>query len=201
MKIIGITGPTGAGKSSLSEYLRSRDIPVIDADRLYHSLLTPPSPCLDALRNAFGEAIFTEGGELNRKRLAEIVFGNEEKLELLNATVLSIVLEESRRLFKNYEAEGKTWAAIDAPTLIESGFHKECDRVVSVICDPDVRLERIMNRDGLDHKSAEARIRAQKPNSFYTEGSHTVIYNDTDKEQFLDKCREFADRLLSEDAI
>ena len=198
MKIIGITGPTGAGKSSLADHMRSRGIPVIDADRLYHSLLTPPSPCLDALRHAFGDGIFTEGGELDRKKLADIVFNDEKKLELLNSTVLSIVLDESRRILKEYESKGEKYAAIDAPTLIESGFHTECDLVVSVICDTDVRIERIISRDGIDRASAEARVHAQKPNGFYTENSHTVICNDADDESFLKKCKAFVDGLFCE---
>ena len=70
MRIIGITGPTGAGKSVLSSYLREKGIPVIDADKVYHSLLVPPSECLDALRRAFGDGIF-KGEELDRRALSE----------------------------------------------------------------------------------------------------------------------------------
>lgn len=198
MKIIGITGPTGAGKSSLSEYMRSRGIPVIDADKLYHSLLVPPSPCLDALRSAFGDGIFTKNGELDRKELANIVFNDEKKLELLNATVLSIVLEKSRALFEEYKAEGKKCAAIDAPTLIESGFYLECDTVISVLCPPEVRIERIISRDRLDKEAAKARVNAQRPDEFYTERSHTVIYNDGDEEAFIFQCKDVTDRLMGE---
>lgn len=201
MKIIGITGPTGAGKSSLSEYMRTRGIPVIDADRLYHSMLTPPSPCLDALRGAFGNEIFTVDGELDRKKLADIVFNDESKLELLNRTVLSIVLDEARRIFAEYEAEGKWIAAIDAPTLIESGFCSECHTVISVICDPDIRIERIILRDGLDRSAAEDRVRAQKPNGFYTESSDIVINNDCGEEKFLNECKALVDSLLGEGAL
>ena len=195
MKIIGITGPTGAGKSTLSEYMRQRGIPVIDADKLYHSMLTPPSPCLDALRNAFGDRIFS-GEELDRKKLANIVFSDENKLELLNQTVLSIVLDESRKIFTRYEAEGNEIAAIDAPTLIESGFCDECDLVVSVICDPVSRIERIILRDGITKEAAEKRVRAQKSNEFYTSRSDIVINNDKGEDEFLRECTAFVGGIL-----
>ena len=201
MKIVGITGPTGAGKSSLSEYMRGRGIPVIDADRLYHSMLTPPSPCLEALRSAFGDGIFTADGELDRKKLAAIVFSDEEKLELLNETVLSMVIGEARSSFAEYEAAGKSIAAIDAPTLIESGFYAECDTVISVLCDPDSRIERIMLRDRLDRSAAEERVRAQKPNGFFEEKSDIVINNDYGEEEFLTECKAFVDGLLRQEAL
>ena len=81
MKIIGITGPTGAGKSHLCKALSSK-IPVINADEVYHSLLLPPSDCLDALRNAFGDAVFSSDGTLDRGALSSIVFSDQEQLAL-----------------------------------------------------------------------------------------------------------------------
>lgn len=195
MKIVGITGPTGAGKSLMSEYLRSVGIPVIDADGLYHSLLIPPSPCLDALWGAFGEGIFNADGSLDRKRLADIVFHSEEKLELLNRTVLDFVLDRSRVILKGYADEGYGVAAIDAPTLIESGFNRECDLVVSVICRRETRIERIIARDGIDRAAAESRVNGQKSNEFYTESSDVVITNDSGEEEFYRSCQELVLRL------
>ena len=199
MKIVGITGPTGAGKSALSEYLRSRGIPVIDADGVYHSLLIPPSPCLDALRNAFGQEIFSKEGMLDRKKLASIVFGDKNKLELLNKTVLDFVLDRARQILRGYEAEGITVAAIDAPTLIESGFHTECHTVVSVICPSKLRIERIILRDNIEKEAAEARVGGQKPDEFYISHSDTVIRNDRSESDFLKECKTLADCLLAGD--
>ena len=199
MKTVGITGPTGAGKSLLSAYMREAGIPVIDADALYHSMLIPPSPCLDALRAAFGDGVFRCDGTLDRKRLADIVFNSEEKLELLNRTVLGMVLERSRDILRGYEAEGYAVAAIDAPTLIESGFYRECDVVVSVICDPLIRIERIIGRDGIDREAAESRVRGQKDNKFYTDKSDVVIVNDRDTEEFYRSTRELILRLTEEE--
>ena len=182
MKIIGITGPSGSGKSMLASALRERGISVIDADELYHSLLVPPSRCLELLREAFGDEIFNDDGTLDRPALARIVFSDEQKLELLNSTVLSVVIDESKKIFAEFCERGEQIAAIDAPTLIESGFHKECDIVVSVISDADVRADRISERDHIGHDDALRRIRAQKDDEFYKSHSDIVIFNDGDIE-------------------
>ena len=181
MKIIGITGPTGAGKSMLSESLAHKQIPVIDADRVYHSLLIPPSPCLDALRLSFGDGIFHGDGTLNRPALSEIVFSDEEKLHLLNQTVLGMVLEKIRKQICEFDRQGKQVVAVDAPTLIESGFDGECDVVVSVLAPADLRLQRIMARDQLSEERARLRIQGQKDDEFYRSHSHYVLINDGDR--------------------
>lgn len=189
MILVGITGPTGAGKSLLSEFMRKKGIPVIDADEVYHSLLVPPSECLDALRRAFGDGIFN-GETLDRRALSEIVFHDKEKLTLLNRTVLGIVLDRCREILAEYEREGHAIAAVDAPTLIESGFYLECDRVISVLSSPDIRIERIMARDGLTREAAETRVRGQRRSEFYVEHSDTVLINDSNEKEFFDKCGE-----------
>lgn len=180
MKIIGITGPSGSGKSILASALRECGISVIDADELYHSLLVPPSRCLDLIRDAFGAGIFNSDGTLDRPALARIVFSDEEKLELLNSTVLSVVIDEAKKIIENLSVQGEQVAAIDAPTLIESGFNTECDLVVSVISDPDTRADRISERDHIGHDDALRRIRAQKDDEFYKRHSDVVIFNDGD---------------------
>ena len=184
MKIIGITGPSGAGKSIFSDFLAERGIPVINADELYHSLLIPPSHCLDLIRGAFGDGVFNADGTLSRPELAKIVFSSEEKLELLNSTVLSVVIDESKRIISELETKGERVVAIDAPTLIESGFDKECDTVVSIISDAATRAKRISERDKISESDALRRISAQKPDSFYEEHSDSVIFNDGDLESF-----------------
>ncbi len=195
MRIIGITGPTGAGKSLLSEYLRQNGIPVIDADKLYHTLLIPPSPCLDAIREAFGEGVFRADGTLDRTALSQIVFHDGEKLELLNKTVLGLVLERARQMLSEYEREGHEIACVDAPTLIESGFSEECERVVSVLSAPAIRIERIMQRDGIDREAAVARVSAQREDGFYIEHSDIVMKNNGDTESFFEDCRALLSKL------
>ena len=179
MKIIGITGPTGAGKSLLCKEL-SKAIAVIDADEVYHSLLTPPSDCLHALQGAFGNSIFSADGSLDRAALSSIVFSDEEKLALLNRTVLSFVLEKIRSMIAELEATGHACVLVDAPTLIESGFHRECDAVISLLASPELRLSRIVARDAISEEKASLRIAAQKDDDFYRTHSDLVLINDGD---------------------
>lgn len=182
MNVIGITGPSGAGKSMFSDILRSKNIPVIDADDVYHRLLVPPSECLDALTSAFGNGILDGDGCLDRTALSGIVFADESKLALLNETVLTFVIDKIRSILSELEREGNTAAAVDAPTLIESGFNTECDAVVSILSNKDIRTERIMSRDRISRDAALSRISAQKPDGFYREHSDYVIINNGDIE-------------------
>ena len=196
MKIIGVTGPTGSGKTLLTEYFASLDIPTINADELYHSMLIPPSACLDAIREKFGDAVFSEDGELSREKLGKIVFSDKEKLDLLNQTVLGIVLDEIRRKIAILKENGNEFLIIDAPTLIESGFHLECDAVISVIAPKDERIRRISLRDSISLQRATERVRAQKEDSFYADNSHEVIYNDSTESDFILKIKEAAKKHL-----
>jgi dephospho-CoA kinase len=178
MRLIGVTGPSGAGKGALCELLKKRGIVCIDADAVYHSLLVPPSECLDALRGAFGESVFLPDGSLDRAALGRIVFAESDKLELLNSTVLSYVLAKFRIMISELEATGEAAVVIDAPTLIESGFDKECDVVISVLAPVETRLERIMRRDSISREKALLRIKAQKSDEFYISHSDAVVHND-----------------------
>lgn len=155
-------------------------VPVIDADQVYHSLLSPPSDCLTSLRHAFGDGIFKEDGSLDRVALSEKVFSQEDQLRLLNATVLHFVLERIRGEILRLSREGKNAVAVDGPTLIESGFHKECDLVLSILSPLPLRLKRIMERDGISEERARARILAQPTEDFYRSHSHWILYNDGD---------------------
>lgn len=192
MRIIGITGPSGSGKTVLTNRISARGHACIDADALYHSMLIPPSECLDALREKFGSSIFCEDGTLDRGALGAIVFADKEKLELLNSTVLSIVIGRVREMIRELEKDGVGEVIIDAPTLIESGFDKECDTVISVISPKDVRVCRISQRDGISTERATARVLAQKDDEFYRAASHFTLYNNGDLEVF----RTHADELI-----
>lgn len=184
MHVYGITGPSGSGKSIICEYMSERGIPHIDADKVYAQLLIPPSEALDALCQAFGDSVITSDGQLDRRALSSIVFNDEKKLALLNATVLPIVLKELRIRIHSLEKQGFSAVAIDAPTLIESGFNNECDTVISVLCPKELRIKRIMARDGLTLERATERTNAQKPDEFYIGHSDTVLINDGDREKF-----------------
>ena len=182
INIIGITGPSGAGKSVLCTYLASKGIPVINADEVYHSLLVKNSPCTLALAKEFGEEILSPEGTPDRKKLGAIVFSSDEKLKRLNSIVLGFVIDKINEIIASLEKEGQRTVVLDAPTLIESGFSKECDSVLSVLSPKQDRLRRIVKRDGISEEAALLRTNAQKSDEFYTENSHHVIINDSGTE-------------------
>lgn len=192
MRIIGITGPSGSGKSYLTEYLKSEGIPAIDADRVYHSLLTPRSECVCAIAAAFGDSVICEDGSLNRRALSDIVFHSKEKLELLNRTVLDIVIREIRKMILELDSQGITTVIVDAPTLIESGFHKECTSVISVLADRKLRISRIAKRDGISVEKASERVAAQKDDCFYKNNSDVVLYNNATPNDLIRQLKEAA---------
>ena len=180
IKVIGLTGPSGAGKTTFCQIAADLGIKSIDTDALYHSLLVPPSPCLDELVCEFGEKILDSEGCLDRPCLASIVFGEggESKLDKLNEITHKYVLGEARSIIADADQNGERAIIVDAPALFESGFDKECDFTVCVLAERASRLDRIVGRDKITEDLARARIDAQKSDEFYKNNSdHTVINN------------------------
>lgn len=177
--VIGLTGPSGAGKGVVSGICQKWGIPAVDADAVYHELLIPPSACLDELVHAFGKEILCQDGTLDRALLAAIVFtpGAEEKKERLNRITHHFVLDAIRTSCRDLERTEAPAILVDAPLLFESGFDRECDHVLAVLAASDIRLIRIMARDGISISAALARLRAQKPDDFYRQADG-ILCND-----------------------
>lgn len=163
MTVIGITGPTGAGKTTALRVLAELGFEIVDCDRLYYERLREDEGLRQALETAFGP-VFLPDGSLDRKRLAERVFRDRRELERLNSIVNPAMCAAVGQKIQKCSWKG---LAIDAINLVESGIGRMCDATVAVTADPAVRLRRIMARDGLDEVRAGARIAAQKPDSFY----------------------------------
>ena len=191
-KIVGITGPSGSGKSLLCKYLADNQIPCIDADAVYHSMLTPPSRVLDAIVGVFGTDLIAADGSLDRTVLSARVFSDSTQLELLNATVLPIVVDEINRIIKSLANSGVHTIVVDAPTLIESGFHKSCDMVITVLAPIDTRIERIKLRDSISTERARARVLSQKNDDFYISEADVTIFNDRNEEEFEKTVKDVA---------
>ena len=198
LKIIGLTGPSGAGKTLFSFFLCAKGCPCINADELYHSMLIPPSILLDAIRREFGDEFFNENGELDRKALGKLVFSSKEKLELLNATVLPLVIEKMQKIANDYEKNGAKLLVIDAPTLFEAGYDKSCDITVSILAPENIRVERISERDEISIDDAILRTNAQKDDSFYYERSDRIIINDSTEDALKEKANALICELLGE---
>ncbi|NLA86586.1 MAG: dephospho-CoA kinase [Clostridiales bacterium] len=197
MIIIGITGGTGGGKTSALRALRSLGALVIDCDRLYHELLTDNADMIHEIASRF-EGVVRDGA-LDRKVLGQIVFNDAAALAELNDITHKYVSAEVDRWLSAWEKKGGALAAVDAIALIESGRSEKCDIVVGVTAPFDIRVRRIVTRDGVSEDYAKLRISAQKPDSFFYENCDYVLVSDCETvEQFEEKCVEFFTRILEE---
>lgn len=177
MEIIGITGQTGAGKSTVCKTLAARGVHHIDADAVAKSLYQKGAPILSELQTAFGRQILTADGELDKKALAAAAFSTPEATARLNAIVHPAVTEKIRELLDTKRNSGVKSVIIDAISLFESGENALCDRTVGVVAPEEVRLARIVARDNLTKEEALLRMGAQKDESFYVEHCDAVLRN------------------------
>ena len=169
MNIIGITGSSGAGKSTVCDILQEEyQVKVINADKIAKELSKRGTSYLDEIIEKFGKDIVDENGELKRKKLAEIIYNNFEKRKLLNLCTFKYIKKENVTII------------IDAPLLFECGLDEFCNLVVGVISQKDIQIERIVARDNVDYESAEKRIDAQEGNSFFKEKCDFIIENNND---------------------
>lgn len=200
IKVIGLTGPSGAGKGVIASMLAELGLAVIDADEVYHSLLVPPSRCLDCIREEFGDGVMLPDGGLDRAALAAIVFAPDasDRLETLNCITHGFVIKKARQLMDEYEEMGYKGVVFDAPLLIEAGFLSDCDKLIVVTAGEDVRMERIMMRDGLSADRAHARIRSQKSEEFYISHADYVIVNDSSLESVRSRVIEIFKGIMGE---
>ena len=196
MIIIGITGPTGAGKTTALGEVEKLGGAVIDCDAVYHELLESDKTLQNRLEQEFGD-IRDDSGAVDRKKLGAIVFGDPEKLERLNAIAQRATVDRTRLLLEECRAKGMPLAAVDAIGLLESGMGELCHATVAVVAPPEVRVARIMAREGISQDYAWSRVRAQKPDSYYREHCTDVLENQEETpEAFREKAEIFFRDLL-----
>jgi dephospho-CoA kinase len=195
IRVIGLTGQTGAGKSSVSRILRSQGLAVIDCDQVSRDVVADEKQCLADLALEFGIMILNADATLNRRRLGALVFGNRERLERLNAIIFPHIREEIGRRLAALEQRGAELAVLDAPTLFESGADADCDYIVSVTAPQDLRLNRIVVRDHLTDDEARRRMASQQDDAFYASRSDFVIVNDGDPQDLHLKTLEMLEAL------
>ena len=185
MKIIGLTGGSGAGKGEVCRAFLSYGIESIDTDKVSREVAQKGSECLRELTENFSGDILTENGELNRKKLADIAFKSEDKLKLLNSITHKHIFARCQRWLADREKADCEAVIIDAPVLFESGFDRNCDIIISVLADVDKRIERIIKRDNITAEQAMLRIKNQKDDKFFIEHSDYIIYNNSDYSDIL----------------
>lgn len=180
LTIIGLTGPTGAGKTTVLHVLEEMGAVVLDADAIYHQLTESSGAMREELQARFGPDIYDHRGVLLRKRLGAKVFGDPQALEDLNAITHRYICGEIRRQLDQAQAEEKQVAVVDAIALIESGVAQLCHITVAVVARPETRIGRIMARDGIDEAYARKRVEAQKPAEFFESHCQYTLHNDGD---------------------
>lgn len=177
MKIIGLTGLTGAGKSTVAFKLMAYGCYHIDADKIAKDVINNSEAVKNKLKERFGDDVVSADGTTNRPLLAQRAFANEESTNALNDITHPAVTEEIRSIINEKKDLGYSAIIIDAIALFESGEDKLCDFTVAVTAPLDVRLERIMKRDSLTVEKAMERISAQKDESFFTKQADFIIWN------------------------
>lgn len=187
--IIGITGGTGCGKTTLLKVIAEKGGLILDCDAVYHQLLTRDNHLLNAIEERFPGTV--ENGQLQRKKLGSIVFADKTALEDLNRiTHGAIKAEVLRRL----ESQPRL-AAIDAIALFEGGLADLCDTTVAVTAPEEVRVQRLMHRDNISEDYARSRIAAQHDDDWFRERCDCILENNGTQVQFSEKCVAFLKNL------
>ena len=178
MKIIGITGSSGSGKSTVCEILNEKyNVKIIDADKISKELLTSGTEYFNDVISKFGREITDDVGEIDRKKLADLIYNDDKKREMLNNSTFYYVVKEIKLRAK--EANNVD-IIIDAPLLFESKLDDICNFTIGVIAKESVQIERIIKRDSISKEQACKRLKAQQTNNFYMSKCTEIIENNNE---------------------
>lgn len=192
---VGLTGMSGAGKSTAARIFSENGFSVIDCDLVSRKVVEKGKNALRAVAEYFTEEILTENGELDRGKLGGIVFADRRKLDKLNEIIYPYITYYIINEMICLSESGKTLIMLDAPTLFESGADMLCDTIVSVTADREHCRERIMLRDGLTAEQAERRLSSQYEASFYMERSDFCAVNSGTESDFSAEITDIAHRI------
>jgi dephospho-CoA kinase len=177
MRVFGLTGNIGSGKSTVAGMLREAGIPVLDADRISREVTAPGGRAYDAVVQAFGRGILRNDGSIDRKRLGEIVFTDPASRRQLERITHPAILEAILEAIAGIERAGHRAAVVEATLIHESGRKGLFEAVISVTCDRETAISRLVARDGMTRSQAEARLRAQMDADRKAGASDYVIDN------------------------
>lgn len=187
MKIIGITGGIGSGKSTASDYLRRKGFSIIDADELARSVTEKGSPALAEIRKVFGSTVFTKSGDLDRKKMAGIVFADMEKKRWLETIVTDRVYAMLKEKTDRSRDEGEGILFLDAPLLFETKVDQMVDLVWLVTADENIRVQRVSARDGMAPEEVRSRIRSQMPEEEKAARSQVILNNSGERDSLYEQ--------------
>lgn len=191
---IGLTGQTGAGKTTVANELKGADCLIIDADKIARDVVKPGSKCLEDLCNEFGEDICNFDGTLNRSLLAKRAFSNRSQTDKLNSIMHPFIVERIKNIIENNKLNYRL-IIIDAPLLIESGLNKICKIVISVVAPEGTRLKRIVKRDKISIEEAKKRMDSQRDEEFYIVNSSYVLNGNKKKELIRKEVTDFISKV------
>lgn len=194
---IGLTGPTGAGKSSLRPVFERSGFAYIDTDLIAREVVTPPSPLLKRLAEEFGSDLINPDGTLNRALTAQRAFATSEAQARLNGLTHPAITAQTQELIALAKAQG-LHALVDAPLLFEAGMEKICYRVIAVLAQRERRIARIIERDSISRDVAESRMARQHDDEFYFSRADYVLYNNGTEEELIASAQLIVDRILDE---
>ncbi len=194
MKIVGICGNSGSGKSTVCRILKERMIPILDCDVIYHDLVCQRSDCLNEIENRFGKEV-VNGDVLDRAALKNIVFQDESARQDLNRITHRYVISELKHRIEELEWRGAEICVIDAPLFFEAGLDTWCDLVCAVVADEKEQIRRIMNRDRITEKEAKIRLSKQISADVLRSRSDFVIENNGSELDLKLACDELLKRL------
>lgn len=197
MKVIGLTGGIGSGKSQFAKYLADCGAVVINADKLGHQILKPGSDACKEITAAFGKEIITPEGEVDRSRLAEVVFNDRDALQQLNRITHPKILQVVRARLEEERQKGTVVVVIEAPLLIEAGWRTAIDEVWVVTASESTILKRLKKRGGLTESQMRARIHAQISDAERLKHADTVINNDGSADELKATARRLWDKMTA----
>lgn len=199
MKIVGITGRSGCGKSSATKFLAQQGYPCIDADQVAREVMLPGSPCLAQLQEAFGADILDETGALRRRLLADRAFATPEGTRLLTELTQPEILRRIEADLQCAQAAGAELAFVDGAVIVGSPFQARCDELVLITAPYEVSVQRICARDGIAPEMARRRLDAQTPLEQLRAAATIEIANDGTPQQLQTRIRELLQTLRKEE--
>ena len=183
MKIIGLTGPSGAGKSYVASVFSANGAACINADAAARKAVVKGSGCLELLKKSFGDDILMTDGNLDRAVLAKRAFSSKQNTELLNSITHPFIIDIILKELTFHRNNGADIAVIDAPQLFEADLGVVCDITVGVLAEKNIRINRIMKRDGIAIDAANLRIAASFSDDYFKENCDIIIYNNGNIEE------------------
>ncbi len=181
MKIIGITGGVGAGKSTVLDYLREQfHAYVIQADQVGHQVMEPGEICYSQVIALFGEHILKKDKTIDRKAVSDVVFGNEEKLKKLNGIIHPAVRQSVLEEIQLQKEKKTAIVVVEAALLLEEHYEKFCDKVWYVHTDREIRISRLMENRGYSREKSESIISSQAPDEYFAKHADYIIRNNGD---------------------